>query len=258
MVNGNCAVLNLAVGPAPPCFKLGTGSNIEVKNSSIAATGSLVETAGSNVTLQDVTTTSIGTFNDGAEYYGILTTVGGGTQIILQNNTLQGNQLSNKAHVHGIHSTIAPARLIVQNNRMNFFQEEIDIQSAATTIITGNWSVGTNGASSVLISGATGVQFANNEFDKLDNSALSACGGATLATGTFSGFFTVGATNPTTSCSLTFPFSLFGAGGGACQFQQTSNLVLWANASGSPATWVVQSSADMHGQNVFFNCRATQ
>lgn len=256
---GDCSIISQVVGPGPTCFKLGAGSILEVKDSSLASTGSFVETAGSDVILQNVTVSSVGGFNDGAEYYGIHYTGGsGGEQIILQNSTLQGNGLSNKAHVHGIKTDIAPARLVVQNNRLNFFQEMIDVQSAPTTMITGNWAISTGGAATVLISGTNGVQYANNNWDKPPISALSSCGGATITTGAFSGFFQIGATNPTTACSLTFPFALLGGGGGACQFQPSSVVTVSANASGVPATWTLEFSSDVHGQNVFFNCNSSQ
>jgi hypothetical protein len=256
-VTGNCQYFG--TGHAPPCFNLGLGSIVEVRDSVFVAAGSAFETAGSNVTLQSSNITGIGAQNDGTEYYGVHYTGGsGGEQIIIQDSTIQGNLLSNKAHVHGITTDVAPSRLVIQNNRMNFLNEVIDIQTAATTIITGNWAVGTNGASSVLISGTGGVQYANNDFDKGPNATLANCGGATVAQGAFSGFFTVGPTNPTTTCDMTFPFNLLGAGGGACQFGPSSNTNLWANVSGAPATWAIRSSADIHSQNVFFNCRAAQ
>lgn len=257
-VKGNCNAI-VATGHSAPCFALGANGIFDLKDSALSATGSILESAGSNVSLQNVTATSAGNQNDGTDYYGVLSTGGGGgLQIIVQDSTLQGNGLSNNAFVHGIHTVNAAARLVIQNNRLNNFQEMIDVQSAPTTMITGNWGVATGGATSVLISGTNGVQYANNNWDKPPVSVLSNCGGATVPQGSFSGFFVVGATNPTTTCSLTFPFNLLGAGGGACQFQPSSLTAVSANVTGNPATWVLAFGADVHGQNVFFNCRAAQ
>jgi len=253
---GNCATIAPKIVPAPPCFNLGASGNLNVQSTVLASSGSFVVTSGANVLFNGVVVTAIGD-TDGTDYYGVhfTGTSGGGEQIIVQNSTFQGNST---AHTHGIKTDVPAARVVIQNTRLNFLNDMIDVQTLGTTTITGNWGTGTVGPQSVLITGTGGVQYANNNFDKGPNSTLSNCGGATDAQGAFSGFFKVGATNPTTSCTLTFPFALLSPGGGGCNFQASSNLNLWANVSGVPSVWVIQASADFHNQNVFFNCRAAQ
>jgi len=125
------------------------------------------------------------------------------------------------------------------------------------TEITGNWPIVTQGTASIKVSGANGVVYANNFWDKPPTAQISAGPGAATH-GAFSGFFTIGSTNPTTTATFTLPWVPYGAGGGACGFQ-AGNGVSWAGGpTGTPPAWALTFASDVHGQNVSFNCPGQQ
>jgi hypothetical protein len=147
-----------------PMFNLGGHSDFNLNFWRGGSAGSFIESTTSNIKLVDVCV-SCGSIADGGDYYGIHTTTNtGGLVIILQDSTLAG--VPGSAKTHGIKTDTMAARVIVQNSVLEYFNDDIDIQSAPTTIITGNFSIGTHGAASVLISGSNPVIIANNQLDK--------------------------------------------------------------------------------------------
>jgi hypothetical protein len=261
---GDCNTLGISSGAhASPCFNLGSSDYLVVSDSQLSTNGSFVEAAGADVFLNGSQINGIGSQNDGTEYYAIHETANpGGTTISVKGSTLQGNGASNKAHTHGITTGATASRVIIQNNQFGFFNDDINIQSAPTTIITGNWAINTGatgGLVSVNISGSNGVIWNSNTWDAPPVIALSSCGTAPVAHGTtFAGAFTTGSGAPTT-CTMTLPFFPMGFGAGACQFSLlNSGTTFTSNVAGSPPAWTLTFGSGLSGGIVSYNCPGVQ
>jgi len=261
---GDCNTLGISSGAhASPCFNLGSSDYLVVSDSQLSTNGSFVEAAGADVFLSGSQVNGVGSQNDGTEYYAIHETANpGGTTISVKDSTIQGNGASNKAHTHGITTGATATRVIIQNNQFGFFNDDINIQSAPTTIITGNWSINTGatgGLVSVNISGSNGVIWNSNTWDAPPVIALSSCGTTPVAHGTtFAGAFTTGSGAPT-ACTMTLPFFPMGFGAGACQFSiLNSGTTFTSNVAGSPPAWTLTFGSGLSGGIVSYNCPGVQ
>lgn len=241
------------------CFKMGASSTLFIDGWTGGSSKTFVETAGSNVYLDNVFAPGVGSIADGGDYYFVHLTAnpGGGAVISLHNNTVIGLPSSTK--VHGVTTDVAAARIDIQGNSFQYLNDDINVQSAATTIIGGNWSIATQGTASVitstLLSGGHGISWFGNLFDKPPQAMVTSCGTGCTVQGGFAGFIAIGSTNPTTGFQLTLPFTPLGPGGGACTFTPSIGVILGGGPTGvSPPTWNIGSSADIHGAQIFYNC----
>ena len=240
-----------------PCFNLGGRDWVVLQGFSAGAKGTFVQSAGSSIVINNSSVPTIGGVHDGGDYYLLHQTANaGGVNIIVNGSEFQGNP--SDAHVHGITTDVAVTRLSVQNNVFGYFNDDINIQSAPTTLITGNWSVNTNGSSSVLITGANGVIYNGNVFDKPPLATLANCGTGPVSHGGFAGYLTTGTGAPTT-CDLTLPWVPYGAGGGSCVATVNApGVAVQGGPSGIPPTWHLQFSPGTTSANVFYNCQGQQ
>jgi hypothetical protein len=244
-----------------PCFNIMPGANpsyLDIRDWNGASGGSFVENqASANVTLKNVAVT-IGQSADGGDYYGVHTTSNpGGLVVMVQNSNLNG--APGDVHRHGIKTDVAASRLIVQDTLFAYLNDSLNAQAAPTTIVTGNWSFGTTGAQDIVtatLGYATGIVYRSNQWEKPPKAVATACGtGCSVAGGALSGFITVGSTNPTTSGTLTLPFSPYGVGDGLCRFYINGSGTPVAAATAGSGVWNFNSGAtDMHGAALFFNC----
>jgi hypothetical protein len=242
--SGNWTCINLA-GPESTLVLDGFVAGV--------SRGNFIRTNGSNVYLTNVKSGGVGGANDGADYFALnIVGTSGGTNIIVKNSSFAGRNGSAKAH--GIVAGPTVSRIVLENNDFSYFNEAVAVPVANTTIITGNWSINTLGSQSVIISGINPVVYRDNEWDKPPMATVTGCGGsgAVVVGGAFSGFFTVGSTNPTTACTLVQPFTLYGVAGGLCNFWGPA--VLMSAGPASATSWQVVFGSTVHGQNVFFNC----
>jgi hypothetical protein len=260
---GNCYLTNFATPTARgnnPCFAMGAGSELTLNGFQAAfSAGSFITTAGSNIHLLNSAIGEVGVIADGGDYYAIHATANpGGLVIEAKGNDLFGFSGSTKAH--GITTDVAATRTIIQNNQMSFFNDDVNIQSSPTTNISGNWSISTQGSSSILISGTNPVMYANNLWDKPPVAAVSACGPGATITGAFNGVAVVGSTNPTSSCTITLPWIPYGVNAGLCLFGGligTPNL--GANFTLTPLPqWTIVAGSDFHNGQITFQCPGQQ
>lgn len=244
------------VGANAPCFNLGGNGGLYLDNFlSTGTQGSMVATAGANVTVVGGALGPVGLIKDGGDYYGVLVTGNpGGTTVNVQSTVITGNQT---AHEHGIVTTTAASRAIIQNNEFAYLNDDVTIQSAPTTTITGNWAISTLGSSSLTITGSNGVAYNGNTWDKPPIASLSSCGTGPVSHGGFSGYFMTGS-GTVNSCTITLPFVPLGAGGGACIFAANTGYTSWGNPGGTPPSWQVNFSASSPSSNVFYNCSGQQ
>lgn len=152
-------------GNKPAFLMNGTGGSLDLQDWHHSGVGTFVESNVTNVSLRDVTANSIGSIADGGDYYAVHVIGNPGGQTVFVQDCQFGGQVSS-ADVHGIKTDVVATRLIVQDSAFFFFNDVMDVQAAPTTIITGNWSINTNGSASVLISGANTPTIDNNRFDK--------------------------------------------------------------------------------------------
>lgn len=220
--------------------------------------GSFIVTAGANVFLRNSHVEGVGAIADGGDYYGInVTGVTTGTGIYVENTRFTGQPSSTKVHGITVNAGLVPAALTVQNSQFLYFNDEITTIAAPATVITGNSSTSTQGASSVSFTGTNGVTWAANQFDKPPTAQISSCGSGASVTGAFAGNIQIGTTTPTTSCTLALPFNRVG-NTGACTFFVSANVILSGGPTGIPPVWVLASSADMHGAQIYFDCPGQQ
>jgi hypothetical protein len=235
---------------ATPCFKLGGNPLRLVGFSANGSWGNFIESTGTSVILlQDTSVQGVG-FKGDAEY-SILKITGTVQEVMVRGNRWVGGG----PHSHGVTTNgFPPADIDIQGNHFYSFKDaiNIDIASIHTTII-GNYSSGTNGPVSMVVTGsAPGIVYNGNTWDKFPLAAVSNCGAGAGITGTNSGYIAVGSTNPTTVCTLTLPFTLAGGGGGSCMFTgSTSGNSIGATVSG--LDWHL-AFADMHGGQIFYYC----
>jgi hypothetical protein len=165
-VKGNCNAI-VVTGHSDPCFALGPNGGLALNASELGTSGSIIETAGAFVFARDVTVFGFGSQNDGTEYYGLRYSGGvSGTQLVLQNSRIQGNNLSNKAHTHGVSTSAAISIIQVTGTGFAFLQDPVNIVAANTTLFDGDFSASTWGTASFIASGAGVVTYGTNLFDK--------------------------------------------------------------------------------------------
>lgn len=256
-MSGDCQINGAAVQNST-CFKFASTDGLWLIDSNIAAPGTLFTSTGASLRMDNSWASQIGFANDGAEYYGVnVTATAGGTVLNITNSVFSGK--SGSTHSHGIATTPAISRLVLQNNQFGLLNDAVTAPAAAgTTLVQGNWSFTTQGTASLVLSGTNSVSYGTNFWDKPPAATLGACGGAGAAiTGGVVGRITVGATNPTTSCDFTMPFVTSGIASGNCTAQDVTNgVVLTLSPAGSPATWTISSGAtDIHGHLIAYRCQ---
>ena len=250
------APLHGVAGCNDTCFKMGANSTLFLSGWVGGGQRSFIETTGSNVTLNNVDVTGVGGANDGTDYYVVnMMANTGGTTVSVKSSDLQGSP--SNAHVHGIKTSVAAARLIIENTGFSYFQDDINAQPAASTIISGDWSAATNGPESIvtasMASGTTPVSYGANDFDKPPKAVITAgFGTGSTITGDFSGVIFPGATGPVTTGSFRLPFNV--ANSGACSFTSSLEGFISAGASGSPPVWNVLTSDNIQGGQIYYNC----
>lgn len=234
-----------------PCFTMGANPSTELHLANLKisdASGSFIISAGTNVRLEHCEIGAIGSAADGGDYYVVHTTANpGGLNVVVQNSVIGGLLSSTK--VHGITTDVVASRLVVQGNTFLFLNDDLNTQSAPTTIITGNFSISTQGSASVLnlATGGNPVIWNSNQFDKPPLATISGCGGSPAITGTLSGLITTG-TGTVTACTITLPFNLPGPlNGGIALFNDFAAVPLSQAVSGSPPQITVSSGiTDIH------------
>lgn len=239
-----------------PCFKLGANSSIILNGYGGGARGDFIQAASAaQIKIQNGGFGPLAQAKDGGEYY-FINVVAGSPDIIVQGNYISGDPAD--VHAHGIHTgTNISSRLVIQDNGFLYLNDILDIRTSPnTTTITGNWSTNTTGSASLLFSGTDGITYAANAWDKPPLATVSACGAGATITGTLSGVVFVGSTNPTTACSITFPFNPLA--GGVCAFTPSIAVVIAGGPSGAPPTWSLVTSGDIHGAQLFYNCTGRQ
>jgi hypothetical protein len=259
-IGGGSAVNLVTTRPRgnSPAFNLGANGHFIINDYVLGTNGTFMRTAGANVILDNVTLTTTGAADDGADYYAIdYTANAGGLVISVKDSSLQGRV--SDAHVFGIGSSrgIAATRMIIQNSQFVYYQTPINIASALTTSITGNWSGGTHGTVAIKISGTNGVSHTGNNWDKPPTASVSFCGTGAVVVGGMSGFFTTGSAAGTT-CTFTLPWQPYGGGGGACTFQTVNGVTVGAIVSGETPVRLLTFSQAYNGGNVFYDCRGRQ
>lgn len=235
-----------------PCFNTGPRAGLVLTGT--MGWGSFsdgVEMAGGELILKN-TSLSAGRSGLSANTYVVHAT--GWPVIEIDGSTLGGTPSS--AYTQGIVATgltANPPRLTVTNSVFQYLNQDIDAQTFQTTMIANDWSIGTNGASSITwADSAFPVYWSNNQFDKPPAPTVASCGTGATVSGVTAGAIQVGSTSPTTSCQLTLPFNVPSAG--ACVFTG-SGVTVTGGPSGTPATWALSFSGDAHGQQVFYSCR---
>lgn len=197
-------------GCSDTCFKLGNNSTLFIDGWTGGAAKSFIESTGSNIYLSNALITGVGSIADGGDYYVIHSTGNPGGEVIsVQSSSMSGLPSSTK--VHGIKTDVAASRLTVQNNGFIFFNDDMAFQTAgATNIITGNWSGGTQGAASFVLTGTNGIVYESNQWDKPPVPVVASGFGTspTLAVGNDpKGFvINVGTGGTATSGTITMPF----------------------------------------------------
>lgn len=244
------------VGANAPCFNLGNNGGLYLDNYlSTDTQGSMVATAGANVSVVGGALGPIGQIKDGGDYYAVLATANsGGTTVNVQSTVITGNQT---AHEHGIVTTAAIPRVIIQNNEFAYLNDDVTIQSAPTTIITGNWSVSTLGSASLSVSGTNQVTHANNQWDKPPLSSLSSCGTGAVSHAGFSGYIQTG-TGTVTTCTDTLPFVPYGDGTGDCIFSAANGTTVSSSVSGAPPAWVLTFGTSSPSTKIYQSCTGFQ
>lgn len=164
--NSNCQVVNFpsAVGSGNArCFDMGANSNLRLTNyQGGVAGGDFIRMSAGSVFLENVQGVS-GFALDGAAY-SFLNATGNLTQVHMRNSSISGKNTVNDHGINANGHTIS--RLILENNDFGQENEMISAPYAPTTIITGNYSTGTVGSSSVLLTGSGTATFRTNQFDK--------------------------------------------------------------------------------------------
>lgn len=253
--SGGCGIPPWGAFPAIPgttCFNMGGASGLALNGYLSSSTGTFISIGGGTLFLRNSDIETVGTAANGSDYY--LVNMTGPTELIIQNNNFGGHGAD--IHAHGIATGAnTPVRLIVQDNAFLNFNDDIMARtSAGTNQITGNWSAGTTGTASIALTGTDGVSYTRNLFDKPPQATVSACGAGASISGSFTGFVGVGSTNPTTSCTVTLPFTPTGPGAGTCNFTPSIAIALGAAVSGTPPQWGMSASSDMHSAQIWFNC----
>jgi len=252
------APLSGSVGCNDTCFKMGSSSSLFLNGFHGSSQKSFVEIDDGFVDIANSQISNIGLKDDGADYYVVHSTGNsGGMNIHVRGSTLQGKTSS--PHVHGIKTDVAVARLTVVDSSFTYFQDDLDIQAAASTIITNNTGVATLGPESIIhtrMGYGGSVVYRNNLWDKPPISVATACGaGCAVAGGAFSGYIAVGSTGPTTTGTLTLPWSPYGAGGGLCRFYVNGNATVIAAGTAGNGVWNWNSNGiDVKNTAMFFSC----
>ena len=200
-----------------PCFNMGTTGALNLTDfTSAGSQGSFVVTAGASVSLRNVSNGIIGSVTDGGDYSQILVTGVLHPVLTVLGSSFGGNVSATnnqRDHVHGITATAsAPSSIVVENNSFLNHTDEINsiLGTSGITIVETNWSQGTRGAASVILTGSGPVQFANNNFTKPPVSTIASGFGAApfITSGkqytTFS--VNVGTGGTASSGQITIPF----------------------------------------------------
>jgi hypothetical protein len=156
-------------GGNQPCFNLGANGELTLMNFlSQGANGSFIVTAGSNVSLRNTDNRIVGGILDGGDYAQIKIT-GGNPGITVQNGLFGGtaNTTNNQhLHVHGIVATgHTPSGLVMTDNTFLYQTDVLVSDFSASTMISGNVSAFTAGASSIILTGL-GSGLGKNTWDK--------------------------------------------------------------------------------------------
>jgi hypothetical protein len=247
-----------------PAFNLGAGNVschgplIRTLDDSGPTTGSFMVSAGQEIDIQGSVLT-FGAANDGTDYYAAhITANPGESTLSVQNSQFLPGAATTK--MHGIKNDVAMNQMDIRGNRgLNLNEMASLVLGTTPATFTGNSAYQTQGSVSLLTSGTGQLSYGNNNLDKPPVAGSLVCGaGATIA-GATSGTIIVGSTNPTTSCAFKLPFTLLGGGGASCLFQGSTAATLGAVTDvGTPPTWTVTSSADIHGSQIFWSCPGTQ
>lgn len=235
-----------------PTFNLGANGLLNLNGWVAGVRGTFIKTAGTHVTLDNVTITNIGTAHDGADYYAVDYTANvNGTTIWVKNSLIQGGIAD--THLFGIGSSngTTATRVVIQNNSFRYLQTPINVNSTFTTNIEGNWSLGTTGTQSFIVGLEQSVSYGGNFWDKPPTAALSACGTSPSLQGGLDGFFATGTDAPT-SCVLQLPFRPIGL----CTFQlDRPGTHVGASVVNQIPTWTLTFSAPYFGF-VYYHCNA--
>ena len=213
-VEQGCGIIINDIGTGnAPCFNLGARTTLNLYNFQIVnAVGSIVVSNGSNVYWKGGIVGQIGSKNDGTDYYGVdITANTGGTIVEVEGVDFFG--IVSNAHTHGILSVGIP-RLTVLNNSFSNLQDDLNITTLGTLIVDGNWSIGTNGTVSMIVSGSGTMSYGDtNNWDKpIAPTTPTSCGTSPSVTGgAFNPTITVGTgdSSPKT-CYYTPPWELYG------------------------------------------------
>lgn len=229
-----------------PCFNLGASGEFKLSGFiSNGSQGSLIVSSGTNLYIDDVKSANIGSAQDGGDYYQVNATAAVGA-VSVKNSRFVG--INGSAHTHGLHTALAATQFTSIGNEFTFSTDAITIQAAVSeTMIANNWSLSTQGAVSITISGTNPVWYRTNNFDKPPVATVSNCGAGAAVSGDFSGYITVGSTNPTTSCKLTLPWIAFGT---TASFIDSNAIALGAQPSSN--FWTIGSAADVHSTTIFY------
>lgn len=248
-----------------PCFNMGAAQSALylTKWSATANAGSFITTAGANIFLAGVSVAGIGNIGDGGTYCGVCITANPGALVVnVQSSIFTAGGGSISADTYGIltSGSVSATRFIVQNSEFVSLQSAINYTPGPTSTVTGNTSVNTpSGQISFVPLSSTGEILASgNNWDRAPVASVASCGTTPAVLGGMSGVITVGS-GTITACSLTLPWNAYGLGTfGNCTFQPTAQMKLSATASGTPATWVITSDTDMHGDKIYYNCPGQQ
>jgi hypothetical protein len=151
---------------ATPCFSLGFGSGLFIYGfRTDGSLGSWLLGAGNNtVEMNNVDIASIGSKNDGRNYY-IVDFSAPTNSLIVRNSQLGG--LPSNSHAHGLNiGTNTMASTVIQNCVFNFLEESIVGVTNNRVVITGNTSFNsTPGGKSVDLHGTGNMVYGGNFWD---------------------------------------------------------------------------------------------
>lgn len=160
-----------------PCFNLGVGSGLFIYDfRTDGSAGSWLLGAGNNgVNMDHVSIASIGSANDGNEYY-IVSFAAPTNTLVVRNSSLGG--LPSNKHVHGINlGTNTMGATVVQNSGFNFLNDSITGTTNNRVMLTGNMSSNTNKfGTSVDLKGTGRMAYVGNFWDVAPAALLSIVG----------------------------------------------------------------------------------
>ncbi len=242
-----------------PAFFFGGNGDATIRDFGLPlARGSAILTKGASLTITGMSANYAQAL-DGTNYYG-LELLANVSRVELLSSDFFGQA---DIHSHGIFATSTLHEMRIQNNSFINLNEAMTLSTTGTdaTMITGNFSSGTVGANTVVISGTGPVSYRANQFDKAPNASVSNCGTSPSVSGATSGIIQIGSGGPVTSCKLTLPWVVSGvAPTGVCIPVSTISTLSISALSGSPASWTFASTGavDMTGGQIFFNCGGEQ